>query len=204
MKKLIIWLLLPFLLLGCSKRQQAGSSALPFNVTPVHTPETKELGDIRNQASALLKAKDYDELDELAAKFRSSKEQYADGTWKLSELYFGLAVSNNFYGSEIFDHISDKSFEDRIVELQDWVNAKPDSITARIALAKVQDDYAWNARGGGYAGTVTDEGWRLFNERQNEAAKTLREAKSLNEKCPLYWYEMMRCRRRNAITKRPT
>ena len=141
---------------------------------------------------AFLAAKDYDKLDELAVKLRSSKDYYADGTWKLSELYYALAVSNNIYGMEMFSHIPDKPYEDRIAELRDWVTAKSDSITARLALANVQIDYAWNARGGGYADTVTDEGWRLLDKRLSEAARTLSEAKDMSEKCPWYWYEKMR------------
>lgn len=36
--------------------------------------------------------------------------------------------------------------------------------------------WAWDARGGGWASSVTDEGWRLFGERLNTAEKLLREA----------------------------
>jgi hypothetical protein len=142
MKTKIICLLLSLFLFGCVKQQQV---ALPFNVTRVVTPETKELDVVRDQTMALLAATNYDKLDEFAAKLRSSKDCYADGTWKLSELYYALAVSNNIYGMEMFSHIPDKSYEDRIAKLQDWVTAKPDSITARIALVNVEIDYAWNA-----------------------------------------------------------
>ena len=203
MKTKIIYLVLVLFLFGCSKQQQAALPALPFNVTRMVTPETKELDVIRDQAMAFLKAKDYNKLDELAVKFRSSKDCYADGTWKLSELYYALAVSNNIYGMEMFSQIPDKSFEDRIAELQDWVAAKPDSITARLALASVQIDYGWNARGGGYANTVTDESWRQFGERLKEAAETLREARDMNEKCPWYWYEMMRLAGGMQLPERP-
>jgi len=36
--------------------------------------------------------------------------------------------------------------------------------------------YAWNARGGGYADTVTNEGWRLMNERLAKASEILENA----------------------------
>jgi hypothetical protein len=110
MKNKIICCLIPFLLLGCSNQQQATSSALPFTVTTVLTPETKELDDIRNQAMTFLKAKDYDKLDELAATFRSSKQHYADGFWKLTEFYYALAVSNNIYGLQMYNNITDSTF----------------------------------------------------------------------------------------------
>ena len=187
MKSQIIFCVILCLALGCSKQQQAPSSILPFTVTKVLTPETQELDDIRSQVSAFIKAKDYNKLDELAAKLRSSKEHYADGFWKLSEVYYTLNVSNNIYGIAMSYTIPDTLFENRLSELQDWINAKPDSITARLAFASVQIDYAWNARGGGWANTVTDKGWQLLSERLNEAAKTLREAGNMKEKCPVYW-----------------
>jgi hypothetical protein len=91
----------------------------------------------------------------------------------------------------MFDNIPDTAFQERLADLRDWITAKPDSITARVALACVQVDYAWNARSGNYANKVTDEGWRLFGERLNEAAKTLGDAKNMDEKCPVYWSTMM-------------
>lgn len=105
MKNKTIYCLILLLLLGCSKQKQAISSALPFAVTTVQTPETKQLDNVRNNAQAFLKAKDYDKLDALAAQLRSSKAHDADGFWKLTEFYYALAVSNNIYGLEMFNNI---------------------------------------------------------------------------------------------------
>jgi len=41
-------------------------------------------------------------------------------------------------------------------------------------------DFAWQARGTGYANTVTEEGWRLFAQRVVEAEKALDQAWKLN------------------------
>ena len=41
-------------------------------------------------------------------------------------------------------------------------------------------DYAWQARGGAYAGEVTRSGWTLFGERLGEAEKALEKAWELN------------------------
>src|SRR5207302_6524764 len=40
--------------------------------------------------------------------------------------------------------------------------------------------FAWDARGGGYAGTVTPEGWKLFRERLDEATKCFEKAWDLD------------------------
>src|ERR1700734_767994 len=100
MKNKIIYLLLPLLLLSCSTKTASdlssesptkingmppnqditASSALPFQVITVWPDgESEETKDIKAQVETLLKAKDYDQLEELAAKLRTSKECYANG-----------------------------------------------------------------------------------------------------------------------------
>lgn len=41
-------------------------------------------------------------------------------------------------------------------------------------------DWGWEARGGGFAGTVTEEGWRLFSDRLERAREELERAVELN------------------------
>jgi len=210
MKNKIICLLLPLFLLSCSKKSASDSTTpsqpestteingmadnkditasptLPFQVTEVWPDaESKDMDDIDDQVVALIKDRDFDSLDELAAKLRASKEAYANGLWKLSEVYASLVPP---------DEAAKDEWENRMADLHDWVDAKPDSINARVALAYFLASYAWNARGGGYANTVKDDDWKLFNERLNEAMDVLKEAKNLNlkEPCPVYWSTMMK------------
>ncbi len=58
----------------------------------------------------------------------------------------------------------------------------PDSITARVALAGSWVGYAADARGDGYADTVSQENWKLFKERVANAHNELIEAKKLEQK----------------------
>jgi hypothetical protein len=191
MKNIVILFLLPLLLFGCSKKQTEAERrasiqplpALPFQITVVDTPEVKEINDTSNYVATLLASKDYDKLDKLAAEYRTSKECYANGTWKLMSVYAGFELPDNADGA---------AWLSRQNAIQNWIQAKPESVTARIALAKFLTEYAWNARGSGYENTVTDEGWRLFAERLNESAKILNEAKELKETCPVYWSTLMR------------
>ena len=147
------------------------------------TPEAIVTNKIAMQALTLFEAKDYDKLDELAAKLRSSKERYADGVWKLSCVYDGLVPLNR---------TSDEEWETRLSDIGRWAIARPDSITPRVAWANILVAYAWKARGGGEIDTVTSEGRRLFVQRLTYAAMILNEAKSLKEQCPLYWRVLMR------------
>lgn len=193
MKIKILCLLLPVMLFGCTKKAAdvpasreptnllAALGVVPgkaFSLQSFETAETKEMNDISNRAEILLLAKDYDGLDALARKLRDSKECYGGGTWKFYYVYAGL---------DLPEGTSNTEWTVRLAALQDYINARTNSITARVALANDLVDYAWKARGDGWADTVTDEGWRLFGERLNEAVKVLNQAQSLKEQCPYWW-----------------
>lgn len=130
------------------------------------------------QVLLLLDSKDYDQLAGLADKLRTSKDRYADGRWKLEDIYNGLVPKRM---------APDEEWEKRLTALGRWSVSRPDSITARVAWANAIVQYAWKARGTGLADKVTEEGWQLFFKRLAEAAKVLKEAKALKEKCPFYW-----------------
>jgi hypothetical protein len=59
-----------------------------------------------------------------------------------------------------------------------------------IAEAEYWLDYAFDARGGGYADSVTPEGWKLFRERLEKAERVLVASKSSASRFPT-WYEQM-------------
>ncbi|HEY5793087.1 MAG TPA: type II CAAX endopeptidase family protein, partial [Chthoniobacterales bacterium] len=67
---------------------------------------------------------------------------------------------------------------------QRWAAERPRSITAQVCLIQALTSYAWRARGSGWADSVTEEGWRLFGERLDQAADVASRAKELPEKCP--------------------
>jgi hypothetical protein len=57
-------------------------------------------------------------------------------------------------------------------ELQRW----GDEPLILLARAECATDAAWNARGGDYADTVTDEGWKVFAQRLNTSRDLLEKA----------------------------
>ncbi len=64
---------------------------------------------------------------------------------------------------------------------------------AFVALAEVAywTSYAWDARGGGYASSVSGDGWKLFQERLEKAEKILLETKSYSAQLPTWYDEMI-------------
>jgi Domain of unknown function (DUF4034) len=157
-------------------------SSLPFMVTTIETADAREVKNIRQEAVNFLAAKDYDHLEALAGKLRSSKAKWPIGQWKVADVYAAFTPS---------DREPLAQWETRLLSLRDWVAARPESISARVAMANFLVDYAWKARGSGWASTVTDEGWQLFSRRLNQAQAALNTAKTLDQKCPVMWSVQM-------------
>jgi hypothetical protein len=138
----------------------------------------------RAQIRALLGRRAFSELDQAADSARSSKERLGGGVWKLYVFYEVVAMA------EAGNRVPGQLWLRRIALLQDWAAANPSSITARVALAYAYHGYAWAARGNGYANTVSDPAWKLFETRIAQAYSTLLEADKLPAKCP-HWYLVM-------------
>lgn len=144
--------------------------------------EGTQLGaQMKTKVSELLANKDYAGLEALAGELRKNQTETACGRWKLD--YFYWAFTHDGLKSE-------PDWAKRMAAVQEWFDKAQDSMTARVALANMKWRYAWFARGGGYAGTVNDDGWKRMHEREAEALKILENAKSLpkDKECPRWWY----------------
>ena len=144
--------------------------------------DVKDLRTYQNTIVDLLKRQQFDELDCIAHAARVNKTRFPGGIWKLTIIYAALESPKG--------HATQQDWIDYLTPLERWVEAKPTSVTARIALADAYVSYAWDARGQGLANTVTENGWQLFGERLQKAKQILDEASRLPEKCP-DWYVVM-------------
>jgi hypothetical protein len=147
--------------------------------------DIQALHDFMDTAARLLKEEKFEELDCLADHARSGKERLPGGLWKVHLLYLGLRQPVPYSV-----HATQEDWTGHLQRLQRWVKVRPDSMTARVALALAYLEYASDARGGGYANTVSQSGWKLFEERTAEARRILAEASKLGTKCP-EWYVAM-------------
>jgi hypothetical protein len=191
-KYYIVFLLMPVVLLGStgqSLNQPATSfpssnpSLLLHRLQFIESAETKAQNEIKSQALALFTNRDYDSLEKMAADYRSSNEQFADGTPKLSLVYAGL---------EPAEQDSEQVWQRCQIQMQQWIHAKPESVTPRIAMARVLTSYAWKARGGGWAYEVKEEDWQTFFARLRGAQNYLEQAEKLKERCPVFWTTLQR------------
>ena len=186
------------MLLVVAWTELGSASEKNVNSNPCNTSESDATGlngDLRvdihalynfeDTAARLLKEEKFAELDCLADHARSERERLPGGLWKIQLLYQGLRqpVSHPM-------HATQEDWTYLLQRLQKWVKARPESITARVALALAFLDYANDARGTGYANTVSESGWKLFGERTADAKQILDEASKLASKCP-EWYVAM-------------
>jgi hypothetical protein len=126
----------------------------------------------------------YDALEKEATESRQTKAVLPGGIWKLLDLYEAFTEPCPGY------QLDEQELSKSIVLLQKWVDDRPKSATARIALANAYIAYAWAARGSGYVDSVDQRGWNFMHQRLELATKTLLEAATLPEKCP-EWYTVV-------------
>jgi hypothetical protein len=139
---------------------------------------------IVSQASELLKQCNYRALDAMAGQLRRAGKTFARGEWPIVFFFAGVA--------ELPKGSTDADWQARIHALRDWFEQDPDCVTPRIALARGLYEYAWEARGEGWASEVTNDGWRLFGERITEAHRILYAAETLGQICPVYYSTRLR------------
>lgn len=145
-----------------------------------------ELLEFTESVRLMLWKEDFAGLDKVADDLRKTKQQWPGGAWKLSTLYDALQDLSGGGAS------TDDQWQQHIARLQRWIKARPQSITSRVALANAYYEYAWQARGSGYANSVTDQGWHLFEQRLQQAGQTLMDAAELPAKCPQWYFVMQK------------
>jgi hypothetical protein len=151
------------------------------------TADVKASREYAGTIAQMLKDGKFAELDCVADRARSNKERFPGGAWKIHELYGGLYEPVQYP----VKHATQDDWNSLLQRLQAWVTARPKSITARVALARAYLMYAYDARGNGFANTVSDSGWKLFENRTTQAKQILDEASTLPAKCPEWYVDML-------------
>lgn len=124
----------------------------------------------------------FDEIEKMAGLLRRHKCRYSGGAWQLSYFYDGLKKGCG--------DISPDNREEFTALIERWKSAYPESATPLITQAAVHMAYGWDARGDGYAHTVTEENWKVFYKELGIAMDHLLEAEALNGNDP-HLYSMM-------------
>jgi hypothetical protein len=117
---------------------------------------------VRDEVHDLFVANDYGSLDRLARRYEREDKATFDGRSSLEAFYQGIEEG---YTGCANGHKTDADWEEHERALQAWIDASKDPVPARLALAHFTLNYAWKARGSGYASTVDDRAMALFQER---------------------------------------
>ena len=168
-----------------------------INVLAVADDSQAEMKEFQYEKEIqLLLARDaFTELDAAADSARVSKDRVEGGTWKLF-LFYG-AAANPISGGRA----TSAEWNQHVAKLQNWITARPRSITARVALAETYINLAWKARGGGFADTVNAVAGQQFETLIQLAQKTLVDAADLPAKCPQWYFDMMEIARDQGWSK---
>jgi hypothetical protein len=163
----VFFIALTALLLFAAHPSVAAGTPPPGNDTYVNDALTDE-------ARQLFLRERFSELEGMATGFRHDKSCTVEGTSKLELFYEAFSKGLGDRPSPETERAYQAAFD----LMDKWAREFPNSVTERTAEAGVWTDYAWIARGKGYANTVTDDGWRLYDER-------IKRAYGLLEKKPL-------------------
>lgn len=142
------------------------------------TPQQEEdlLKTERQHIADLFHQRKFDELEHLADDYRRTKAEFPWGYRKLRNFYFALTMNAL--------NLSEAGFDDYLAACKAWVEAQPKSVTARLVQAEAYSEYAWQARGHGFAAEVSPQGAKSFEERMQTAAGILAEAEKFPQKDP--------------------
>lgn len=108
----------------------------------VQSPSTRQIEAVRAQAERLLRDRKYDEIERVARDLQKSKATGVLGESHLLVFFDGLARA----GADVSKSQS---------ALAAWRKARPASALARLAAIDFWTRQAWDARGTGYAASIT-------------------------------------------------
>jgi hypothetical protein len=155
--------------------QLSGPPQKPRRVPVNPCQERLVIDSYCNLVTGWVQRRDFAGLEYQGQKLRSEKTCLSDGMPKL-ELFYDITSGVN---------VGQPKWE-KIAEFHEsWLKAHPQSISARVSRARYFIGYAWHARGGGYANTVSEEQWKRFGEHIEEAERELR--RPITREDPMAW-----------------
>ncbi len=123
----------------------------------------QDVNEMKKAAAAMWAVEDFAGLERLAEQCRSENFEILTSYPAIASFYLVIC------GEAASDSEASAQFE----KLQRWLQARPSSVTAKIALAHHFTSDAWRTRGAGWAHTVSSENWKLFHERILKAREAI-------------------------------
>jgi len=154
-----------------------GANQIIFtNLEVVTQTEQKERDDFQMQIRDLAIEGDFQKLESLAEDFRVHKTRFRNGDWKLRSFYTAFGEYEKIENDQAYSRL--------ISQLERWNTNQPSSVTPKLALVSAYHGYAWMARTCASADQVSEEGWRLAEQRIKTGFQWLGKARALKSKDP--------------------
>jgi hypothetical protein len=138
-------------------------ASLAKSDSPHPAAQTPELYDLeepyKSHIKSILAQEDFANLETEVHDARINQARVQGGAWKLFMFY--EAVSSPLNDQQA----TDSGWQSHLNVIRKCIAARPGSAAAHIALADVYANYAWSARGDGYANAVSDSGWQPHTAR---------------------------------------
>jgi hypothetical protein len=112
----------------------------------------------------------WEEVEAILDKLRGERAKRAQAQDDLASWY--TLLSRPYYTES-------PGYSQHLAKLEEWRQKMPKSPTPLVVLARTHKAWAWEARGGGLANTVTEDGWKKYAERLREAHSLLEKAIAL-------------------------
>ncbi len=138
--------------------------------------------EISDKTELLFYTQDFEAINKLDDQYRNSQSRLPDGRWNLTFIYANLG--------NVSSRGAEAEWAHKLKLVNEWVEKTPNHPAPYLAKAEILISYAWDARGSGWANTVTDEQWGLFNTRIEEARKVLEDSSSITATHPYWFLEM--------------
>jgi hypothetical protein len=154
------------------------AAAVPPRPGPLPAAGNEFDGEKRRSAFAieawsLLKDRQYEKLDALAAEARTRK---TDPVRPDIEVFYD-AVGRRYAELTAAEHIA---------RVREWVKARPQSAAARVTLAFVLYNAAWERRGAGFSDSVSTPAADAFQAGLRDAQRALQEGATIAANEPQY------------------
>jgi len=146
---------------------------------PAETEGPVVMTDVAMKAEAAYARADFAQLQAIIDTLSQPDQLTGDGRPKLMAVYSGLKHFVEVYNSWSSD----------LNKIQSWRKYRPQDYGPDVVEALVWRAWAWHVRGTGYADSVSAEGWKLFNEKLDNAAAVLDRSKERATRTPL-WYQV--------------
>lgn len=147
-------------------------------LSPLRAEPDWDSNGVRKDAAELLKQEDFAALDQLVTDIKRRG-------YDIRQTYPELRAFYSAFGLD--SRLTESQWLDQQGRLERWGRARPESLSAKIALADWYIGYGWKARGTAYSDRVTDEGWKLMGERLRQATRILKSVPEASVNDPEYY-----------------